>query len=293
MLPHPTCSLPLPLQEGDSNGLSHAHSIDSGCDSSDCSLCRGVARLRHSEGGGLPPRPAASPTRKRSRDHLPAEGTAAVFGGDRMSRVNSAASLAAASSASPGRAEPLAATSIWDYPQLEPSPAAALLALSCEQQPRERPHAPPSPSASSGSAGSAGCPSTAACPSGTASDAAAAAQWQWQAWQWDSQWEAQHHPVPARLQQLSTLVPPVGHSGRGCCTSDIVCALEFEPHGWLLATAGVGKQVGTAAWGAWGACTPLRPMAPGLAITVPSRTPITLEPNPSPPYTLEPNPSPP
>lgn len=34
-----------------------------------------------------------------------------------------------------------------------------------------------------------------------------------------------------------------GFSGRGKSSSDIVCGLEFEEHGWLLASAGVSKQV--------------------------------------------------
>jgi hypothetical protein len=50
---------------------------------------------------------------------------------------------------------------------------------------------------------------------------------------WSPAWHA-----PASLHEVAAFVPPGPYRQR----QDIVCALEFEEHGWLLATAGVSKQ---------------------------------------------------
>lgn len=58
---------------------------------------------------------------------------------------------------------------------------------------------------------------------------------------WHPSWQA-----PSVLREVASFLPPAHHHrprpGSSCCT-DIVCALEFEEHGWLLASAGVSKQV--------------------------------------------------
>ena len=59
---------------------------------------------------------------------------------------------------------------------------------------------------------------------------------------WQSQPQALGPPAGAALHEVAAFLPPQPHSQRAA-TTDIVCALEFEEHGWLLASAGVSKQV--------------------------------------------------
>jgi E3 ubiquitin-protein ligase RFWD2 len=67
-------------------------------------------------------------------------------------------------------------------------------------------------------------------------------------WAWKQEYLVQPTP-PARGGTLTTVAnfsSPVNRAGTGHQSTpqaDIVCGMEFEPHGWLLATAGVSKQV--------------------------------------------------
>ena len=68
-------------------------------------------------------------------------------------------------------------------------------------------------------------------------------------WTWKDEYLAE--PVPPKnggtLTPVSTFRSPSNHHRGGqsisCQQADIVCGMEFESHGWLLATAGVSKQV--------------------------------------------------
>ena len=53
-------------------------------------------------------------------------------------------------------------------------------------------------------------------------------------------WPPSPSPSPVQVAAFQRPEP----AGRRRQTADIVCAVEFEEHGWLLATAGVAKQVG-------------------------------------------------
>lgn len=92
-----------------------------------------------------------------------------------------------------------------------------------------------SPAASSSSSGSPASSSRSSGSNGGSRATATAA-----ASSWHPSWQA-----PAALEQVAAFHPPE-HSHRGGAAgvyTDIVCALEFEEHGWLLASAGVSKEV--------------------------------------------------
>lgn len=65
-------------------------------------------------------------------------------------------------------------------------------------------------------------------------------------WAWKQEYLVQPTP-PARggtLTPVANFSSPSNRAGSGHqAIPDIVCGMEFEPHGWLLATAGVSKQV--------------------------------------------------
>jgi E3 ubiquitin-protein ligase RFWD2 len=67
-------------------------------------------------------------------------------------------------------------------------------------------------------------------------------------WTWKQEYLVQPTP-PARGGTLTQVASFSSPSNRACSghlatpQADIVCGMEFEPHGWLLATAGVSKQV--------------------------------------------------
>lgn len=68
-----------------------------------------------------------------------------------------------------------------------------------------------------------------------------------QPWSWDPSYHARPLPVPSTLLEVAQFAAPRPRH-QGCPTphgvaGDIVCGMEFEEHGWLLATAGVSKQV--------------------------------------------------
>ena len=68
-----------------------------------------------------------------------------------------------------------------------------------------------------------------------------------QPWLWDSSYFQRPLPVPSVLLEVAQFSAPRPRH-QGCPTphgaaGDIVCGMEFEEHGWLLATAGVSKQV--------------------------------------------------
>lgn len=64
-------------------------------------------------------------------------------------------------------------------------------------------------------------------------------------WAWEDAYLARPDPVPSRLVEIASFRPAQGTCVGGACppVADIACGIEFEEHGWLLATAGVSKQV--------------------------------------------------
>lgn len=66
-------------------------------------------------------------------------------------------------------------------------------------------------------------------------------------WSWDPSYHQRPCPVLSTLLEVAQFAAPRPRH-QGCPTphgvaGDIVCGMEFEEHGWLLATAGVSKQV--------------------------------------------------
>ncbi|KAL4428271.1 hypothetical protein ABPG75_002360 [Micractinium tetrahymenae] len=230
----------------------------SGCDSSDCAYCGALARLRRP--GASPPRGAASCWLRRKRAIGQAEGfgqaTPCSSCGEeeeeededgeerarrwrashaaRFPRVPSTGTLAAAAGVgAPG-------SSIWDHALLLEEPLgeqAGQPGLWHMPLAGNRGVEGSSQRSSGGIGGAAGSlPVNAAKGVGSSSSSANGGG----AWGWQPRWQA-----PAALHELTGFAPPVPHGARrpAAASADIICALEFERHGWLLACAGVSKQV--------------------------------------------------
>lgn len=227
----------------------------SGCDSSDCAYCGALARLRRP--GASPPRGASGCwlLRKRGRGGGEGQADAAVCsscgeeedgdeGGEerarrrrashaaRFPRVPSTGTLAAAAGVgAPG-------SSIWDHALLVEGPRGQQ--HGGQPWPGDLQAGTLAPHGSglhtSGSMGSISSDDGAA----SADDGPARGSGS-DAWVWRPSWQPR-----ASLHQVAHFASPLPHGvpRRAATGTDIVCALEFEKHGWLLACAGVTKQVG-------------------------------------------------
>ena len=283
---HQACA-PCPLLQPLLGGW-RPEGLSASCDSSDCVYCAALARLRQpggSAGCWLRQKRSRSSTDLAGLGEGERPAGTSSCGAEEpcsLARVPSATTLAAV-------VPDAMADSLWDHALLAEVPSAC---GSREQQPgppqlkrqrrrqeqqQEEPAAgaegqatssQPASSSSSSEGGSAsegssrgGRASSARSHGGRASSArshgssstAAAAEAGGllpAASAWHPSWQA-----PSVLREVASFLPPVHHHGSrpgsSCCT-DIVCALEFEEHGWLLASAGVSKQVraqtGLLAW---------------------------------------------
>lgn len=248
--------------------------LSASCDSSDCVYCVALARLRQPGGSG-----ACWLRQKRSRSCTDLAG---LGEGERpaatsswpaeepcaLARVPSATTLAAV-------VPDAMSDSLWDHALLaevpsagwsqetqQPGPpqlkrqrlrdqrhdttaGAGQAAATSSQQPCSSSSSSEGSSASEGSSSRGGRASSARSHGSSSAAAAAAVSGSLPAAAsaWHPSWQA-----PAALREVASFLPPAHHHrsrpGSSCCT-DIVCALEFEEHGWLLASAGVSKQVHT------------------------------------------------
>lgn len=230
----------------------------SGCDSSDCSYCQGLARMRRVANC----KPGCWLRRKRSRTDLASLGAAGAAEAAVAADGNGPPSEEAGCQPKQPRV-----MSIWDHALSEPWLADRFL----EREVRHRGQAQPRPACCAPLRVQARRPATltakqqhpAATPGvvqGGASSSAAApsSSRAYRAWRWEAAGgEAPPaQPLPARLHQVAAFQRPEPRELRRQ-TADIVCAVEFEEHGWLVATAGVAKQV----------CrTGLRGLQPGFVV---------------------------
>jgi E3 ubiquitin-protein ligase RFWD2 len=186
----------------------------SGCDSSACSYCLRVARERRL---GSAAAPAVCWLRRRRSEAELAAAASGAGGAAPRHPLASAAGLPrepdACGGGGSGGGRP-ADASVWDEALLEPDAAAGALA--------------------------------------------AAAGWarrgggRWRPWRDEPWMAARAGPAPAALAEVAAFAapPPRGAAcGAARCApaaalgADAVCGMEFEAHGWLLATAGVARRL--------------------------------------------------
>ncbi|GAB4814310.1 hypothetical protein N2152v2_001356 [Parachlorella kessleri] len=219
-----------PLVEEQSRGLfqgsaGQALTGGSSCDSSSCSYCQGLARLRRDASGRL----GCWLRRKRSRTELAgaeaadggsqSAGSTGSFDASEVAVVPDAGSVERGIGSTRSSTKQPRVASMWDY-----ALAGAGLVESALRR-LEGPLDTTSSQASSSSCGSEGslfsCEAT---------------------WGWDPAWAARQEPPEAALCQVAAFQHPEPLARRRQ-SADIVCAVEFEEHGWLVATAGVAKQI--------------------------------------------------
>ncbi|KAI7846252.1 hypothetical protein COHA_000232 [Chlorella ohadii] len=243
--------------------------LSASCDSSDCVYCAALARLRQPGGSA-----GCWLRQKRSRSSTDLAG---LGEGERPAGTSSCGAEEPCSLARVPSATTLAAVvpdamadSLWDHallaevpsaggsreqqqgpPQLkrqrrrqeqqQEEPAAGAEAQATSSQPASSSSSSEGGSASEGSSLGGRTSSARSHGSSSAVAAAEAGGLLPAASAWHPSWQA-----PSVLREVASFLPPAHHHrprpGSSCCT-DIVCALEFEEHGWLLASAGVSKQV--------------------------------------------------
>lgn len=195
------------------------NAVQSGCDSSDCSYCQGMALYRRPAAGG---KVSCWLRRKRSRTDLVAlasRGASPQAGCDPSEADPAIAAVVP--DAGPGRKQPRIA-SMWDHALAEQPLLDSMRKAEAEDWQGAEPLRNPSDDENNGE------------PSLTSGN--------FSPWLWRSTWQHREQPPAARLRQVATFQRPVPAGSRRQ-TADIVCAVEFEEHGWLVATAGVAKQV--------------------------------------------------
>jgi hypothetical protein len=127
--------------------------------------------------------------------------------------------------------------SMWDHALLEPDEARRCVdaGLARAEASADPPATAPAPAAAVAAkqSESSGGPASGACRAGSG----------WEAWQWDEALFRRRDVVPAAFAEVAHFAAfESGREGGGA--ADITCAVEFEEHGWLVATAGMTKQVG-------------------------------------------------
>lgn len=233
----------------------------SGCDSSDCAYCGALARLRRP--GASPPRGASGCwlLRKRGRGEPEgaAEGAACSSCGEedeegdddaeersrrrrashvaRFPRVPSTGTLAeAAGVGAPG-------SSIWDHALLVEGPPGRQQGdhpWPWQPVPAGNRAAQGSSLPASGSTGSISSDDSTLSVDDARRAGGGGAAGSDGAVGWQPHWQAR-----GSLHEVTRFAAPLPHGvpRSASAGTDIICALEFEEHGWLLACAGVTKQV--------------------------------------------------
>ena len=224
--------------------------LPSGCDSSCCTYCQGMVTRRRIGGENS----VCWLRRKRSENELAALGnlntspppaSVPTAPGTTTSNSNTIAGRTS-SSPSEGIHAPesdvsnVRIESMWDHALMEPQDALDAINLKITES-----------VFSSSSAASDISSSSSLLPEGISTAESAP-------WAWDVEYLNRPTPIPSNLVHLAEFsaykttkhqtpmqarTAAAAAASPHAAASDIVCGIEFEEHGWLLATAGVSKQV--------------------------------------------------
>ena len=208
LFPHDSTD-PSPITTTNNNANNNTPSL--GCDSSTCTYCQGLAARRQLVAPGYG---VCWLRRKRSENEL-----AGILTAQPTTNTNTTNTTAPVPDVDVSQRHQHS-TSMWDHALMEPHEAAIAINARLLGGTQATPTPPTS------------------------------APWTWN----PDVYLRRPDPIPSTLVELARFTSPStpslpnssgsGSSGGGGGTNhDIVCGMEWEEHGWLLATAGVSKQV--------------------------------------------------